>query len=411
MRTIIALFFACSIIIQAGAQKPTSIGDDIKDIYFKHVLNHQSGKLHLLAMRGKPFIIEFGATWCTGCIKVVEKLLPLQEKYNNKFDVLLVHSTSTKDDSVKVVKYHHQIEKAFGRPIPFKTIVEDSLAKKQFPNVGLPHLVWVNAAGKVQAITGAGDVTERNIAAFAEGKAFPYEFKNDLDIIKPYLIKSPKLDQMGMPVPYTGSYFSGYKPDVLDYSGKSSDEVQEYWLGINLPIIEMYRLATRFTENMIHIQTKRVINYEKTEYSGTREWKDKNLYCYQLVTTRDIKDSIRIAWILSDLNRFFSLNVHYEKRKVRCLLIQGSVTKSLVKDETKIQYTASQITRVFNSMLKGTPGGVILVDGTEGLNNVKLTFSRGSFYTIEGLRKGLEANGLSLSEAEAVVDILVFSDL
>ncbi|MFX9061678.1 hypothetical protein ABTN34_17900, partial [Acinetobacter baumannii] len=72
------------------------------------------------------------------------------------------NSVDTKQKLSSFINNYLQDHKGFSLPF-----INNGMAAKQvFPHLSLPHYVWMNAAGKIVAITNAAAITEQNIHDF-----------------------------------------------------------------------------------------------------------------------------------------------------------------------------------------------------------------------------------------------------
>jgi len=75
------------------------VGDVVPDITFQKVLNYKSSTARLSDFRGKLVILDIWSVWCSSCIAGFPKLEKLQEKYNDKIQILLVNPHVSSHDS------------------------------------------------------------------------------------------------------------------------------------------------------------------------------------------------------------------------------------------------------------------------------------------------------------------------
>ncbi len=132
--------------------------------------NGQTDSVALSAYKGKLLILDFWATWCSGCIYQFEKLEKLQQQYQDQIKVLLVNEANTKD------KPQH-IQGIFsGKNAPFiksdlSSIYNDTILGKLFPHPYLPHYAWIGPNGELLALTNADLVNEQAIKGLLAAQA------------------------------------------------------------------------------------------------------------------------------------------------------------------------------------------------------------------------------------------------
>jgi thiol-disulfide isomerase/thioredoxin len=119
----------------------------------------QTDSIALSTYKGKLIILDFWATWCSGCIYQFEKLEKLQQQYPNQIKVLLVNQANTKDTPQRMQGIFS------GKNAPFiksnlSSIYNDTILGKLFPHPHLPHYAWIGPDGELLALTNADLVSE-----------------------------------------------------------------------------------------------------------------------------------------------------------------------------------------------------------------------------------------------------------
>jgi thiol-disulfide isomerase/thioredoxin len=140
-----------------GAKLPDTFWQQEHSIYSKGTITKET----LAIYRDKLLIIDFWATWCTSCIKKFALADSLHQLYGDQVKVLLVNAKNTKDSPEKIA----QTLARYGPNL--QTLLGDTLLKAIFPQVMLPHYVWIEQ-GQVRAITGTEFFTSTNVSAAVE---------------------------------------------------------------------------------------------------------------------------------------------------------------------------------------------------------------------------------------------------
>jgi thiol-disulfide isomerase/thioredoxin len=117
-------------------------------------------EISINSLKGTYFILDF---WNIGCVSCVASF----PKMNLK--IVLVGL----EDKVRDIRKFYQVYRdKFDLTL---TSVVDSFAFKRFVPSGVPHLIWVDSAGVVQAITTHLDCNEENIKKFIRNESFKFE--------------------------------------------------------------------------------------------------------------------------------------------------------------------------------------------------------------------------------------------
>src|SRR5690349_12062447 len=67
-----------------------TIGDTMQDVEINNIVNGKKGSVKVSDFKGKLLILDFWATWCSPCIKVMPKLDSLQKYFGSKIQILPV---------------------------------------------------------------------------------------------------------------------------------------------------------------------------------------------------------------------------------------------------------------------------------------------------------------------------------
>ncbi|WP_316740703.1 TlpA disulfide reductase family protein [Pedobacter antarcticus] len=142
--------------------KTLSIGDSVPEYFWqlKHHVYH-NGKLtvqDLSGYKGKYMILDFWATWCSSCISHFGTLDSLAKANPAKLQIIQVNSiVGTGDTEDKVVSFFKS------HVLSMPCIYQDTVLKEMFPRRFLPHYVWINEHGKVDAITSSALINSVNL--------------------------------------------------------------------------------------------------------------------------------------------------------------------------------------------------------------------------------------------------------
>jgi cytochrome c biogenesis protein CcmG/thiol:disulfide interchange protein DsbE len=143
MNTAFRTVFFASALLLAMAASPAELreGQPASDF----TLQDSSGKTVKLAnYRGKVLLLDFWATWCTGCKEEMPWFIEFQQTYGAKG---LATVGVSMDDSWDVVKAFLASHK-----IPYTIVLGDeATAKKYGSNDGLPDTFIIDKRGRIAA--------------------------------------------------------------------------------------------------------------------------------------------------------------------------------------------------------------------------------------------------------------------
>ena len=163
--------------------RPLSIGDTVPDITLTNVYNYPSSTIKLSDLKGKLVILDFWATWCSGCVQELPKLDSLQKEFDNKMQILLINQEGAKtkaDDETRIKAFFNKWKEQYNRVIalPSTLQINDSVVKL-FPHMFIPHYVWITRNRKVIAITSSEEINSKNIRAILNGSVTKMPLKSD----------------------------------------------------------------------------------------------------------------------------------------------------------------------------------------------------------------------------------------
>lgn len=149
-------------------------GDPVPELMIYNILHHPQGKAALSSFRGRPLILNFMATWCSLCVSLLPKTDSLQQLYQGQVQFLAVTYQPEADVSKLLEKL-----KMRGNAITLPIAVADTVLRSLFRHQYIPHYVWIDSEGTIQAITGHEEVTPANIQQFLKTKSLALKLKND----------------------------------------------------------------------------------------------------------------------------------------------------------------------------------------------------------------------------------------
>ena len=295
------------------------------------------------SVQGKYLIINFWATWCSPCLRELPILNEMAREYPDKISILSV----TYEDTTKVLPFlrnHTDLNS-------IRFVVNDEVLHNRFKHRIIPHNIWVDNTGKVKYITGSEEISKKRIRDFINDSTLSMQKKSDVidfDYKKTlHLIDSnfKYRSILGGHIPGIGGG-NTYTPIVI-----STGRKVKRLLAWNLPIYDLYAIAVskvhilKIDYNLIDVHTNDSTkffwpkqspeSFKKSEYATRDEWKQSNLYSYELILPYAVSDSAFFSYMLNDLERSFGIKHKKIYKPYQSLIIRGVAPDSRSSSETE----------------------------------------------------------------------------
>ncbi|MEO6733988.1 MAG: TlpA disulfide reductase family protein [Ferruginibacter sp.] len=301
-------------------QHPGKVGQHARNLQY----NYSVSTIQLSTFKGKLILLDFWSTWCSSCIEAFPKMQQLQNEFGNRLQVLLVN-TYNGDDIKKVKPFFEKYKVRTGAAITLPYSLQQASLANYFPHKFVPHYVWIDAAGKVIAITSQLEVTKENISAILDGKQVNMHTKNDdmnFDNQQPLFVDGN--GGTGIPMIYR-SILTGYVEGLGTSSGTSRTTERKisrfYMLNTSLWMLlkKAYPHISEYTSNMLVVQT----NNPYLHLPDADNSLDLYKYglCYELNTPPSTFGELA-DYIQADIARAFRIKVNEEDRRKTCFVLQ-----------------------------------------------------------------------------------------
>lgn len=410
-RIIAVLALLCPFLL--GAQetmRPLTVGDPVPDLEVKGLVNYPSPSLRLSQFRGKALILDFWATWCSACLKGLERADSLQQRFGDSLQVVMVSTRYGRDDAVKVQAFLDKRRQA-GHSIPkLPFVTSDTVLNSLFPHRTIPHYVWLNRDGVVAAITSLDELTEEHVRRFLQGEALNLPLKRE---VMDYRVDRGLLEggNGGAAAQLQfRSIFTGQLPGMSSGSRSWRDSTVQKRTLLNLRATDLYRAAHRLPTNRVIMEAK-------------LRGEDHSMFCYELTAPAATTDLQFRALMLQDLNRYLNLNGRIEKRAMPCWVLVRKATgdhafRSRGGAKSLQWYTPAggatvlrnrplaTLIAALNGGTRATANNPIVLDETGYSGPVDLEL-RAPLTDLPALRRELQRYGLDLIPAVRKVEVFV----
>lgn len=401
---------------------PLEVGDALPDELWSmtlSVVNHPEGKhtIKLEDFRTTPIILDFWATWCPSCITSLQKLDTIQRELANEVVIIPVTNDSMQkaESFIKTQKWQ------------LPTVVNNSILQEYFPHKYIPHYIWVNQEGIIEAITGAEPVNKANIKAVIGGRNLDVPNKIELldfDHKKPLFIDGNGGE--GNSIKYR-SLFSEPIPGLFQtISSVISDTVNHTSriYGINCRALTLYSLAYQklqsFPKERIEYEIKDSAKRALFVTTKDGQTSKNHLFTYELITPLNASDKVRER-VAVDLQHFFGLSARFERRLIDCYVLTalptlkrafskgGERKDNLFGEQNEEKYIQNQtidfLSGYLNEMLP-----LAVVDEMSYRGTLDLKFPQPDVQNLKPLQEALRKQGISLEKGNREIEFFIISD-
>ncbi len=437
------LFFSIGFYMLELKTQNLNIGDKVPEITIK-AENTGNKQLTLPKPGTSLTILAFWYGACKGCITNFPNLEYLQNKFNDKIQIILVNfeSQGMIDSTFKKYSVISSIYKLPKLP----SITNDTLLHNLFTIEYYPHYVWIDGQGVVKHVTSTEEVNEQNIQAIILGNSLNVDDKSKELIFR--LSKTTLLRELfyyNGELPKYYSAITRYIPargldglitkivDTLNNSVRISRN--------NMSIIDLFGNALSKGRGVnpynssffdfgkrIRINTSDSIKFffNTSNKLSIDEWRRENYFSYELVLPL-AQESKAFDYMLSDLERYFNLKVNRKTETRKCFILirtsevdriktkytQGRNYFDPGKDSTSLDIvyaTTQQFVDRLSSLYQSNP--VIFLDETQYAGRIDIKIKNDVAANIYQLKKYLKQTyDLDLIESERDVCIYELNDV
>ncbi|SEM65917.1 Thiol-disulfide isomerase or thioredoxin [bacterium A37T11] len=425
--------------------RPIKIGEKVPDILIKDIYNYKKSFAKLSELyQDRLLILDFWAVTCAICVQTFPKLHQLQNEFSTSLRIMPV---GLEDPNFMTIRDFLKDKEGgpFALKLPYSVQHhEETLLKKLFPFRTVPHLVWINNAGVVVAITGHQELCRQAIDKAVRGvKPGLYEKRdkkiyainnNSRKIIIDYERADGKTDFGTRLTGYIDTLRSGIPGD------RQLDSRITRIFSINASIASLYQFAYMDSiSDFSHLGFLHRIDYPddrsyiprlvalRFDNSVSEVEKQKfnqdSLFSYEAIYPSKISVKQAKTYMVYDLDRFFGLTSRIEKKILTCWAlinlekkqIKGPTdhtntcnTAELVSIDNKIGYKYYKVTTERISSFVATQlYNYLIVDETDSEDVFNLTLLPIRPNSIAEMRDQLRSYGFDLVPREKEMDILV----
>ena len=357
------ILFSSKVIAQSVEPKADTfyqslkVGDKVPDITFTNLINFHDKTARLSDFKGKLLILDFWNSKCSPCIASWPKLLELQKEYHEEIQIVLVNPLEESDVVSKFIDWR---KKRVNVDMTLPSFCKGSKIEELFPVYSYPQVVWIDENGIVKSISDGSSINSANIRAL---------LNDELVTMEQRIVEKKKSAVYEKPLYFNGnggdgrhmmwySMVSRYNDDLLPAIGLFANDSVGYFITIvNHPIRGLISfLFNESTNYMDRLPLNRLVLEvnDSTRFLSMVNgiYQTQNLYSYQLFSKEPTTKAKLKKMMKTDLERYFHINLNWEKRKMECLVLTAADTSVISYKEGKEE--------------------MYITDSRVALNNVKL---------------------------------------
>lgn len=356
-----------------------------------------------------PQIIAFWSPACKTSVGTLKRLAALQQAYNGRLQVIAV----TKDDGA-AVSAEQQVHRASG--IYF--VNGDTTWSGRFPYLLVPHLVWISADGRVEAITSEAYLAAEYIPEFLAGKPLSWYQKEDamgFSDSRPLLVNGNGGPDSAF---LFRSLLTGHRPGLPAQLGWYRQGKLLRVAAYNMSITDLYTLALPGADTIPPARWvfdgAEPVRFRYPGHGNIDEWLRLNTYCYER-TMPWRGNPAEPATVQPDLDAWFGLHSAIGPRQLACWVLGGSPPTAPAGSHRRGNLRApgpkflqgESLSALVNYLAK-QPGIVPVIDETGYSGPVSLSLPDNLSDTA-ALRHALEAQGVSVRNAVRTLTAITLS--
>lgn len=423
------------------------IGHPVPDFTLENVQYYRQKTVSSEDLKGKFVILCFWSRFCTGAFTNFSRMDDLAKRFKGRVEIIMVGGRGNQSeydknrelDSLEILFERTKKMQDLNLPISY-----DIDLFQHFVPYGVPHFIWIDDKGIVQAVTGNIDSTMAKTFlareefdfydASMEGRQRSKQRQDAYDYKKPFLVngnggKSDSFQYRSLITPYTNDMPRGISltrtVDLYENQGKLE--------GI-APLENLYKLAffgyymnydwySEENYNRLILNIKDKTPFSQYNYNIPIE----NMYWYSLIVPPHKRDPESLKHIMQqDLENYFGYRAKIEKlklpywsitagRKIQKKLkakgkqgkILGDWYTSIGAQDISIQ---KYIKSIFYIIALGSSNELPIIDETGLEGNIDIAIEDVDLSNFEDVKRVLQKQGFTVEMAYKKFNVLVISD-
>lgn len=414
------------------AQSMLRIGQSLPDVQLSPALNVDAGSVNLHNLRGKLVILDFWDIYCASCIAAFPKMQQLQEEFGSKIQIILVTDNSVEQVTSRLAR------NGMDKTITLPMLVADTVLTRLFEYRTVPTHAWIDREGNLAYFTTSHGTTADNIAAFLAGRDIKLPLKveyRDFDYGAHFFAEGNGRQQHHI---RAFSMILGHVDDEGGAQTSITDSISGKQTGLrmqNFTIADLYKkawspqldsnvLANRANYGTVVLEVTEPSHYMWSNRYDYR-WAKEHTYSYEALLPPQSSE-VLLSNMARNLDDFFHLKSHVERRKVSCLVLQRTSPntdilakapryKSIRGSDSLYVLEKAQLYFLLNDLDhfvgRDEPNYYPVVNETGYRQNEKVDIRlAGDLRNFKSLQSELLKNGLSLTIEPREINVIVITE-
>jgi len=422
----LCFFYSFTALAQVIENDYPVVGKPLPEFRLINVHHYGDKTFDPRSLKGKWIILDFWNKACVSCVHSFPKVNKLQEEFKDRVQFLLVGQNDK--------KYNWNIEQVFER---YRKTLDlnlasayDSVLFSRFKIQGVPHVIIIDPAGIVYAVTFGSELTQQNIQLLISNQ-HPKFKRNDFEFISSRILEST-IWKYGMENSNDENDFlyrsilSKNKGEVMTGTWMIDQNVSQGFYHVERATLgQLYCLAyfgqanwgrrdLYFTHWKYPILAMKDSSLFQFDYS-----KNSGFYNYSISIPKDVATKERLMQMMQrDLKNYFGYEVMEETRLMPYWKL--TAVKEMDRLATKSKEYQAEVGPSGVSAKRIAPENILdfielydkdkkmpFIDATN-LSYIDINFSA-AMTELDDVRKALRKQGLLLEESKKEMIVLVIS--
>lgn len=332
---IVIIVFACCSRLAAqpgnGAAGTLAQGTMVPDVTINKLINYSAASAKFSDFKGKWIILDFWATWCGPCVKMIPRIDSLQREFKSS-----VQFISVTDQKKSVVEsFFDRLEN--GHSFRLVECVEDTVLSRLFGMAALPHFAWIDPTGKYVAFSSDAVINSASIRSVLNGNplqgSFQAEAELNYDATQPLFRETNPTNEDSF---IFHSILTGYKDGIggglySDITKKDDGTPNRRITARNLTVAALYQIALSdgfkvygWDKTLLKVKDPTLLNSKLTGVDYDNWLKNGRGYCYEIVVPKE-NAAIATQYMRRDLEVFFpQYKAAVENLIVKCWALEAT---------------------------------------------------------------------------------------